>query len=359
MTDAPPQIDAATPVAPHRCDFADCKNDFARACNDDPAQQLDCESFGATCGAFTDTESGKPFNWCNCGTLAEGDGQCVGGRYGVACIDGLGGLADCGAGYVCVPRPNGPFGIGCECNNFADGVCPGIACSGDPDCNTCTPSCTNKQCGDNGCGGECGTCDLGESCSSTQQCVSICTPNCDGKQCGSDGCGGTCGSCASGSTCMPDGTCSGPCVPSCTDKTCGSDGCGGSCGTCPSDLECGLKSTCECDFFDTVEYAFTLPPQAQWPASVLAVTLNVRHIGVDGTQGTPNGETLGYSTVFGPLKTIFLYKQYGCRPNIEIKRQYLLQGGKQCTASDTVMGKLSFQIPVPTLTSSGCTAPPL
>lgn len=65
-----------------------------------------------------------------------------------------------------------------------------------------------------------------------------CTPNCEGKECGGDGCGGTCGSCDSNEICSW-----GQCVVSCTPSTCSglgiecgtaSDGCGGTlnCGTC-------------------------------------------------------------------------------------------------------------------------------
>ena len=57
-----------------------------------------------------------------------------------------------------------------------------------------------------------------------------CTSSCVGLECGDDGCGGTCGSCTTG-TCA-SGTCS--CTPNCTGRTCGDDGCGGSCGTCGS-----------------------------------------------------------------------------------------------------------------------------
>ncbi len=359
--DAPLPFDATPDVPapvdpPHRCEFADCQDAFARSCNEAPTQ-LDCRSFGASCGAFTDTESGVPFHWCDCGTLAEGDGMCVSGRYGVACVDGLGGLADCGQGYTCVPRPNGPFGIGCECNNFDDGVCPGLACSSDPDCATCTPACGGKACGDNGCGGECGTCEVGDECNAQQQCVSICVPSCTGKTCGPDGCGGTCGTCTDGATCTATGTCQGPCVPDCTDRTCGSDGCGGSCGTCPSDLECGSQHTCTCDFFATLDYAFTLPPSPQWPAWLTAVSVNVKHINIDGTPGTPNGAALGYGTTFPNLKQIFLHRVHGCRPKIEIDRQYILGNGGSCTRTDVVEGRLSFELPLPTMTAAGCTAP--
>jgi hypothetical protein len=44
--------------------------------------------------------------------------------------------------------------------------------------NTCTPNCAGKQCGDDGCGGSCGTCASGQSCASNQ-CVAT-TPTTGG-----------------------------------------------------------------------------------------------------------------------------------------------------------------------------------
>jgi hypothetical protein len=42
-----------------------------------------------------------------------------------------------------------------------------------PSCGTsCTPSCTGKQCGGDGCGGSCGTCGSGLTCNTSNQCVS-------------------------------------------------------------------------------------------------------------------------------------------------------------------------------------------
>ena len=35
----------------------------------------------------------------------------------------------------------------------------------------------------------------------------VCVPQCQGKSCGNDGCGGTCGTCPSGQTCGTNGTC--------------------------------------------------------------------------------------------------------------------------------------------------------
>jgi hypothetical protein len=43
---------------------------------------------------------------------------------------------------------------------------------------SCTPSCSNKQCGSDGCGGNCGTCPSGQSCDSSGQCQAVsCTPS--------------------------------------------------------------------------------------------------------------------------------------------------------------------------------------
>jgi len=73
-----------------------------------------------------------------------------------------------------------------------------------------------------------------------------CTPACDGRTCGGDGCGGSCGACPSGESCSAGGTCEpGACVPQCSGKTCGADGCGGSCGTCAAGSTCNAKGTCD------------------------------------------------------------------------------------------------------------------
>jgi parallel beta-helix repeat protein len=69
-----------------------------------------------------------------------------------------------------------------------------------------------------------------------------CTPDCSGKNCGDDGCGGSCGTCSGGQTCV-SGVCTG-CTPDCTGKNCGDDGCGGSCGTCSGGQICNI-GTCE------------------------------------------------------------------------------------------------------------------
>jgi len=59
------------------------------------------------------------------------------------------------------------------CSNSWDSMCVGevksicsITCGG------CTPSCSGKQCGTDGCGGSCGACPAGQMCSATGQCSS-------------------------------------------------------------------------------------------------------------------------------------------------------------------------------------------
>lgn len=64
-----------------------------------------------------------------------------------------------------------------------------------------------------------------------------CTPACEGRSCGDDGCGGSCGSCEGGLSC-DEGICVAGCVPSCEDSICGDDGCGGSCGSCQEGYGC-------------------------------------------------------------------------------------------------------------------------
>jgi hypothetical protein len=69
----------------------------------------------------------------------------------------------------------------------------------------CTANCTGK-CGgaSDGCSGTCNAaCSTGQTCQNGQ-CVTACIPNCSGKTCGDDGCGGNCGTCATGYICIND-----------------------------------------------------------------------------------------------------------------------------------------------------------
>ncbi len=210
------------------------------------------------------------------------DGICVN-----ECIGECGGcpnLENCGDG-VCNAEEFE------NCSNCADdcGCEEGTVCH-KGEC--CTPSCDGKVCGDDGCGGSCGSCEPGFGCkegqcvesSGPEQCLrpnepssddcmgltyegccddlgrvlwcdngmlfcidcGAANPECgwqgDFYDCGTDGSGDPSGSfpkeCAGGCdpACGPGEKCVGgecvACEPDCAGKSCGSDGCGGSCGEC-------------------------------------------------------------------------------------------------------------------------------
>ena len=272
----------------------DCPD--GKSCNLDGTECLDCVGCAPwqTCDAGGNCVDPSPAGDCGFGGqyIAEG---CFG-------VDWLG----CCAGdvlYFCDDQSGAcPLGATClvviycgdgatTCGwlddffNCVEGE-PQTSPAGDLYCDhyECTPSCAGKICGSDGCGGECGTCDIGMVCTEDGQCVGMtcegfcgdmspggcwCDDKCslpDNNDCcedrcefcpdvctGGDDCATTCaavecgmveacdcGACDLGmvceaNVCVPDG----PCVPDCTDKVCGDDGCGSSCGVC------GDGETCE------------------------------------------------------------------------------------------------------------------
>ena len=149
---------------------------------------------------------------------------------------------------TCDERECGDDGCGGSCGSCFDAnglrapeLCVAGAC--------CLPDCAGKECGDDGCGGSCGSCFAPSGALDESLCVAgaCCVPQCGGKHCGPNGCGGTCGECGAGLECSDDDTCEPPCEPDCTGLCCGDDGCGGTCeDTCAEALgDCDLAS-CTC-----------------------------------------------------------------------------------------------------------------
>jgi len=133
------------------------------------------------------------------------------------------------------------------CGNEFDPDCYEMAaedlCEDEYDeCVNCAPDCTDAECGDDGCGGSCGSCPTGVTCK-LGKCD--CEPACVDKECGTDGCGGSCGECEKGSECNELGKCEALCFPDCEAKECGPNGCGGECGACGPADEC-VDGKCKC-----------------------------------------------------------------------------------------------------------------
>ena len=143
-------------------------------------------------------------------------------------------------GIRCEPNPCQPACAGKNCGldgcGGTCGSCEGpLLCTVDGTC-VCIPDCADKACGEDGCGGSCGVCPDGYHCESEGCVADPCEPACDGLDCGPDGCGGTCSQCTGQEVCSADGDC--VCVPDCQGKMCGDDGCEGTCGSCPEEYHC-------------------------------------------------------------------------------------------------------------------------
>jgi len=138
---------------------------------------------------------------------SSGGGSSGGGgsSEGETCTDTCSSLVkQCGIQTICGSNVNcGTCSTGYVCSS---GLC--IANS------TCTDTCSTLRynCGVHsicGTGVNCGTCSTGYSCQINGTCImdNFCTPTCSGKTCGGDGCGGSCGTCSTGYSCQINGTC--------------------------------------------------------------------------------------------------------------------------------------------------------
>ncbi len=140
--------------------------------------------------------------------------------------------------FVKEPEPNG-----CRVNighygNTAEATSKPFAghC---PDGGDCQTNCSKYECGSDGCGGSCDSCNgVDEVCSTDHLC---CIPDCAGKLCGDDGCGGSCGGCPEGETCDLQFEC---CETECDGKCGHPNGCGGTCDNCSNDEVCLPSGYC-------------------------------------------------------------------------------------------------------------------
>jgi hypothetical protein len=166
---------------------------------------------------------------CYCFETTEGEGFCMAG--GSASKYSCASSTECTSPAKCIIFPD-PF-VGCGTHSCAsnanclingiqyacvNGTCQFTVCATPCACLgggcTCVPQCQGKICGDDGCGGSCGTCPLHAFCSR------------DGSHCICDfvTCAGTC--CAEHQVCYQNACCTKRPEPSCHTVAV-SDGCGG------------------------------------------------------------------------------------------------------------------------------------
>jgi hypothetical protein len=162
------------------CHLGDCVAAGALGCDDGNVCTDDACLTETGCSF---TPNGAP---CDDGDPCTTGDHCAGGWC-------LSTTLDCDDDNVCTDDACGPAGCVNTPNSMPcpGGICVGGACA-------CVPFCDGQDCGDDGCGGSCGTC-AGQDLCVDGAC--LCQPDCLGLECGDDGCGGSCGTCAGGATC--------------------------------------------------------------------------------------------------------------------------------------------------------------
>ncbi len=191
-----------------------CQADGTCACVPDCLDR-ECgdDGCGNSCGACTAPESCNQAGLCECVPDCQGKecgddgcngscGECV--APDICQVDGTCWHEDvpcCGVGQECGLDPC--MGTSCGSCTAPESCQPDLTCA-------CLPDCTGRECGDDGCGGSCGTCTgAGEVCEEASGQCQVCVPNCAGRECGPDPtCGSSCGTCAiPGESCDASGQC--------------------------------------------------------------------------------------------------------------------------------------------------------
>ncbi|MGB0591738.1 MAG: DUF1566 domain-containing protein [Myxococcota bacterium] len=229
----------------------------ATSCDGQEGHICGLTKFGTGCVPEGEVEFGFP---CLTDSECASGGVCRGGlcRRLCASSDTLCGMGILGeGGDPCVDLNESMGDLTCNSRCFQSWTAE------DPEVwqlGACGCDCTDKECGDNGCGGVCGQCGEGDACTPDGMCVQACTPDCTNATCGDDGCGGDCGQCEFNSDCVA-GYCVSDCQPltDCPEGVCGQvgDGCDGflDCNTCPSWESCGEMGTCVPEPCDCVKEA--------------------------------------------------------------------------------------------------------
>ena len=236
-----------------------CDGSIAVEMDEIPLLQQDCQfsdPYGLFTGVISDDGSltlstqQEDFNMAECNGMFEDGAE----GFSVDCSSGCTAVFTLLTSCSCVGKECGTDGCGGSCGSCDEGMyCEAGVCKPDticaPGAKACKDEITITECNGDG------TAVLEYDCPPDSVCYDgecyddICVPECDGKECGPAGCPGFwCGNCPSDFSCV-DGLCQPDCQPNCTNKQCGDDGCGGSCGACPANQVCAWDGKCysSCD----------------------------------------------------------------------------------------------------------------
>ena len=214
-----------------------------------------------------------------------------------------------GTGFDCQPPPCSANCEGKNCGNdgcggtcgacgpdklCVDGVCTAITpCNGVPANGTCEGN-TLKQCVNDSlvvtdCAADGKVCTIEPQFDIALCQTETCTPNCTNKSCGTDGCGGSCGTCPEGQTCAED--------QQCTED--GADTCAGKCdgpfvngANCQCDAYCFVAKDCCDDVCDVCPTEF--PTLCQALGSTCATSYTVGPLPFEASKDT-TGASADYS----------------------------------------------------------------
>lgn len=199
------------------CEAAgDCRSGF---CYPERFESEPTGYYQGMCVSFARYEGSQAQGGCPAGSVLAADPATTPVGMAVGCYRECM-VEDCRPGYFCASFVPGTSGFCAPTSCAVPGYppCPpGAICEVGADgygaCTTCTPMCTGRDCGMDGCGGDCGTCASGYTCNAgICECVppsaaALCSAA--GADCGTitvtDACGGArtvgCGTCTSVSTC--------------------------------------------------------------------------------------------------------------------------------------------------------------
>ena len=234
-----PWIDPATPnicapqsnmVAHQTCgEVAECTSSCPP---NNSACITSCFFFGAT-GAQQDYADLLICTQSQCFPECGDDNGCVGECLLDACFQVFAecfpGSTSCGEAVACM--------AGCGSNQFCVDACYDDSFPAGKKQLNALLQCVSTICDDD-VAGDCFQAAVDGPCQEQWgECDQPCQQVCDGLECGNNGCGGNCGECPSGHVCEA-GICVVNCLVDCDGKECGDDGCGSECGQCILELTC-------------------------------------------------------------------------------------------------------------------------